>query len=40
MENKANQNWVMLRRNDIFKEYEDRMNKGESRVIELEDSLN
>jgi hypothetical protein len=39
LENKANQNWVMLRRNDIFKEYEDRMIKSEARVEELEDSL-
>lgn len=29
----------MLRRNDIFKEYEDRMIKSEARVKELEDSL-
>lgn len=29
----------MMRRNDIFKEYEERMIKGESRVKELEESL-
>mmetsp|Transcript_27671 Transcript_27671/g.26688 ORF Transcript_27671/g.26688 Transcript_27671/m.26688 type:complete len:115 (+) Transcript_27671:1262-1606(+) len=39
LENKANQNWVMLRRNDFFKENEDRMIKAESRVAELETSL-
>jgi len=39
MENKANQNWVMMRKNEIFKEYEDRMLKAESRVKELEESL-
>jgi hypothetical protein len=39
LENKANQNWVMMRRNDIFKENEERMNKAEARVKELEESL-
>ena len=39
LENKANQNWMMLRRNDIFKDHEDRMIKAESRVKELETSL-
>jgi hypothetical protein len=29
----------MMRRNDIFKEYEERMIKAEARVIELEESL-
>ena len=29
----------MMRRNDIFKEYEERMIKGEARVKELEESL-
>lgn len=39
LENKANQNWVMMRRNEIFKDYEERMVKAESRVKELEESL-
>ncbi|CDW73825.1 UNKNOWN [Stylonychia lemnae] len=39
LENKANQNWVMMRRNDIFKDTEDRMVKAENRVRELEESL-
>ena len=39
LENKANQNWVMLRRNEIFKENEERMIKAEERVKELEESL-
>jgi hypothetical protein len=29
----------MMRRNEIFKEYEERMNKAEARVKELEESL-
>lgn len=39
LENKANSNWMMLRRNDFFREIEDRMIKSESRVKELEESL-
>jgi hypothetical protein len=39
LENKANQNWVMMRRNEIFKENEERMIKAEARVKELEESL-
>ena len=39
LENKANQNWVMLRRNEISKDNEERMIKAEARVKELEDSL-
>jgi uncharacterized coiled-coil protein SlyX len=39
LENKANQNWVMLRRNEIFKDNEERTIKGEGRGIELEGSL-
>ena len=39
LENKANQNWVMMRKNEIFKEYEERMIKAEARVKELEESL-
>ena len=39
MENKANQNWLMLRRNDIFRETEDRMLRAEGRVLELDESL-
>lgn len=39
LENKANQNWIMLRRNEIFKECEDRMLKAEARVKELEEIL-
>jgi hypothetical protein len=30
---------MMLRRNEIFKDHEDRMIKGEARVKELEESL-
>jgi uncharacterized coiled-coil protein SlyX len=39
LENKANQNWVMLRRSEIFKDNEERMIKAEARVKELEESL-
>lgn len=39
LEGKANKNWVMLRRDEIFKDCENRMIKAESRVKELEDSL-
>ncbi len=39
LENKASQNWVMLRRNEIFKDNEERMNIAEKRVTELESSL-
>ena len=39
MENKANKNMVMLRKDDIFKDCENRMIKAEVRVKELEDSL-
>eukprot|EP00347_Sterkiella_histriomuscorum_P012769 403367292 len=39
MENKANKNMVMLRRDDIFKDCENRMIKAEGRVKELEESL-
>ena len=39
LEQKASANYVLLRRNDIFKEVEDRMLAGEARVGELEMAL-
>lgn len=39
LENKANANWVMMRKNDIFRETEDRMIRAETRVKELEENL-
>ena len=39
LENKANKNWVMIRKNDIFRETEDRMIYAEKRSKELETSL-
>lgn len=39
LEQKASANYVLLRRNDIFKEVEDRMLAAEARVGELEMAL-
>jgi hypothetical protein len=39
LETQANTNYVMLRKNDIFRVIEDRMVTAEARVKELETSL-
>ena len=39
LEQKSNTNWLLLRKNDIFRDTEDRMLKAEQRVKELEESL-